>query len=342
MKRLTIIAFILGYLTVNAYAQDLTFSQFYEIPMLRNPALAGVFDGDVRVSGAFRNQWQSVAVPFQTGALGVEYKLPFNQHGDWLTLGLQATHDVAGDVKLKRTQVMPVLNFHKSLNADRNEYISVAFMAGPVNSQFDPTALKMNDQFVNGSYNANAPTQVFQRTGFNYWDASTGISYSASYNDDIHYYVGAGLFHFNRPKVAFYTSNSNVQLQPKLALNGGLTIQTSDVNKLVFYTDYFSQGGSQQFFIGGMYGVDLSYDWDGDRTSTLYLGSFYRWNDAIVPAVRLSLYQMNIGLSYDVQIGRLKTASQMRGGFELTLTYRASLSSRSQYSDAVRCVGSGF
>jgi hypothetical protein len=43
--------------------QDLHFSQFYEFPLLRNPALAGIFNGNFRFTGAYRNQWQSVTVP---------------------------------------------------------------------------------------------------------------------------------------------------------------------------------------------------------------------------------------------------------------------------------------
>ncbi|WP_425273468.1 type IX secretion system membrane protein PorP/SprF [Pseudomonas morbosilactucae] len=55
-------------------SQDFSFSQFYEMPMLRNPALSGIFNGDIRVSSVYRNQWGSISVPFQTRAIGVEYK----------------------------------------------------------------------------------------------------------------------------------------------------------------------------------------------------------------------------------------------------------------------------
>ena len=55
-------------------AQDINFSQFYDVPMLRNAALAGIFTGDVRLTSAYRNQWQAVTVPYRTIALGVEIK----------------------------------------------------------------------------------------------------------------------------------------------------------------------------------------------------------------------------------------------------------------------------
>ncbi len=319
--------------------QDLTFSQFYEKPLLRNPALAGIFEGDVRVSGIFRNQWQSVTVPFQTGAASVEVKFPFNKWNDWLTIGLQLAHDVAGDVKLKRTQILPVLNYHKALSADKDDFISVAFMAGPVNSQFDPTQLKLNDQFINGSFNPNNPTQqIFSRTGFTYWDAATGITYSSGFGDNSRFYAGAALFHFNKPKVSFYVDNgSTTSLTNKWVLNAGLSTATSDNNHINFFADYFIQGGNSQFLGGVLYGTDLVTNYDDELKTTLYFGGFYRWNDAFVPVVKLNMFNFNIGLSYDVNVSKLQTASNWRGGLELSMSYTMKLRNRSYDASFVRC-----
>ncbi|MBN9296186.1 MAG: PorP/SprF family type IX secretion system membrane protein [Filimonas sp.] len=320
-------------------AQDLTFSQFYEKPLLRNPALAGVFDGDIRISGIYRNQWQSVTVPYQTGAMSVEVKFPLPQWEDWITVGLQATHDVAGDIKLKRTQLLPVVNYHKSLSGNADDYLSLAFMAGPVNSQFDPTLLKMDDQFQNGSFNPNAPTQqVFDRTGFSYWDASAGVTYSSGFGENSRFYIGGALFHFNKPKVAFYTSNSNVILNHKLVFNAGATIPTSDINRIQAYADYFIQGGNRQFLGGLLYGMDLAQNYDDEKAFSLYLGGLFRWNDAIIPVVKMDFYDLSVGISYDVNLSKLKTASQMRGGFEITASYKAKFTGRSLEASKVRCV----
>ena len=72
---LTIIIFIIAF---SAYSQDINFSQFYELPLLRNPGLAGNFSGDFRITASYRNQWESVTVPYRTMTLGAEYKLPQN------------------------------------------------------------------------------------------------------------------------------------------------------------------------------------------------------------------------------------------------------------------------
>jgi len=308
------------------------------MPILRNPALAGVFKGDIRVALAHRSQWQSVSVPFQTSAACVEYKLPVFAFNDYITIGAQVVHDVAGDIKLKRTQVFPVLNYHKSLSDDEDNYLSLAFMGGPVTSQFDPTQAKMDDQFVNGAFSQNnASIQRFSNTGFTYWDASTGLTYSSGFGEAGRYYLGVGYFHFMKPRINFFASNSDTHLNSKWVYNAGINTPTSDNSRLIAFADYFVQGGHRQFLGGMMYEYDVTQYYEDENVS-LGLGGFYRWNDAFIPVLRLRYFQWNIGLSYDVNVSKLKSASQSRGGFELTGSYRGFLNIRNTSRDKMRCV----
>ncbi|HET9279065.1 MAG TPA: type IX secretion system membrane protein PorP/SprF, partial [Flavitalea sp.] len=57
-KRTTIFIAVLNLIfALSAKSQDLHLSQFFETPLLRNPALAGIFTGDVRVQAVYRDQW---------------------------------------------------------------------------------------------------------------------------------------------------------------------------------------------------------------------------------------------------------------------------------------------
>ena len=328
-------------------AQDLTFSQFYENPILRNPALAGIFEGDVRIEGTFRNQWQSVTVPYKTQALSTEIKFPVGEHADWMTAGIQIAHDVAGDIQLGRTALLPVVNYHKSMSNDNDNYLSLAFMGGPVISQFNPTLLMMGDQFnaSTGSYDPNiVSNQRFNRSSFTYLDLSTGLSWSSSFdvgNENIaRYYVGVGLFHLNRPKVGFYTNDTSTNLSQRLTFNGGLTLPLSEFDKLIFYGDYLRQGGNRQFLGGVLYGRDLFHDFspandDLFKDISIYAGALYRWSDALVPTINMDLYDFSAGISYDITLNQLATASQLKGGFEFNISYKTRLNNRrlGQYID---------
>jgi hypothetical protein len=50
-------------------------------------------------------------------------------------------------------------------------------------------------------------------------------------------------------------------------------------------------------------------------------GAFLRWNDALIPVVKLDYNPFSLSFSYDVNISKLKTSSYGRGGFELGISY---------------------
>ncbi len=301
--------------------QDINFSQFYELPLLRNPALAGIFNGNVRFSAAYRNQWESVTAPYRTMAVGAEVKFFKGlKPGDFLTAGMQVTNDVAGDANLKRTQFMPVINYHKLLSEEKNTYLSVAFMGGPVNENFDPSKLRFDDQFVNGSYSSSNPTaQTFSTTGFSYLDASTGISFKFLINNNLKFYLGTALFHFTRPTLTFMNDNE-VKLNEKWVFNMGFSAYTNTFDRILVYADHFRQGGNRVTQSGFLYIHNFDAEGDESRVS-LSGGAVYRFQDALIPVIKLSANKLNMGFSYDINISKLKTASMYRGGFEVTLVY---------------------
>ncbi|RYZ27036.1 MAG: type IX secretion system membrane protein PorP/SprF [Chitinophagaceae bacterium] len=317
------------------YLEEQVFLRKRKLPLLRNPALSGLFTGDLRITSAFRNQWGSVTVPYRTQALGAELKFGVSPV-DFLSIGLQITNDVAGDSKLGKTAIFPTLTFHKSVNGDKDTYLSAGFSCGPVQQRFDASKLTFDDQFVNGSYSATNPTrQTFTNTNITYYDASVGLLFSSVFGNDVKYYIGASYFHFTQPKVAFSSAN-DIRLNKKLMVNAGLAAPTSDLDKVILYGDVFKQGGSTQFQGGLMYKHDLVQE-DLDDAVSLSAGAFFRWNDAVMPLIKLDYYKLGLGLTYDVNVSKLRSASGARGGYELTASYRTFLNIRNSSAAAVRC-----
>ena len=122
-----------------AFSQDIHFSQFFEAPLLRNPSLAGIFAGDVRVQAVYRDQWNSVTTAYKTLSLNGEYKMPVGKANDFVTLGLQLLQDRAGTISWVSTHILPAINYHKSLSDSRTSYLSLGFMGGWVQKRFDRT-----------------------------------------------------------------------------------------------------------------------------------------------------------------------------------------------------------
>lgn len=340
MKK-TILSLALG-LAASAYmpasAQDVHFSQIFETPLLRNPALAGLFSGDVRLQSVYRTQWNSVTTPYQTASIHGEFKLPVGQGDDFLTIGGQVVYDKAGTVALTTTQVLPALNYHKSLSDEKNVYLSIGFMGGWVQRKLDVSKMTTNSQFDGNNYNPSLGTgEALTSPSYSYMDGSAGMSFMSQIgeNEDNNLFVGLAYHHFNRPKKLSFYSSTDVEMLPRLVASGGIRVSISESSFVTFEADYSKQGSFSETVGGALFTWKL-----GDYENPRYLfhaGSYFRWKDALIPAAKLECRPLAIAVSYDANISPLKTGSRGQGGFELSLTYQKFINSYNSSSEAVRC-----
>ncbi|MGC4102670.1 PorP/SprF family type IX secretion system membrane protein [Ferruginibacter sp.] len=323
---------------IQAHAQDIHFSQFFETPLLRNPALAGIFSGDIRVQTVYRNQWNSVTTPYQTGSFNVEYKKPVGKGDDFLTIGGEILYDKAGTIALQSTHILPALNYHKSLSGERNMYLSLGFMGGWVQRSIDRSKVTTNSQYDGTGFNPGlSDGETFPRNSYSYLDGSVGMSFNSQIgeNTDNNIYLGVAYHHFNKAtKVSFY-GNPNYEMIPKWVGSLGARM---NINEYAFFTllaDYSKQGVFTETMVGALYSWRL--DDIEDPKYILHAGTFLRWKDAIVPVAKLDFKPFSVSVSYDANISQLKSASKGQGGFELGLTYQKYLDRNNSSVDAVRC-----
>ncbi|MDE3247561.1 MAG: PorP/SprF family type IX secretion system membrane protein [Bacteroidota bacterium] len=302
-------------------AQDIHFSQFFEAPLLRNPSLAGLFTGDVRVQMVYRDQWNSITNAYKSGSLNAEYKLPVGKGDDFLTTGIQILYDKAGTAGLTTTDFLPALNYHKSLSSNKTSYLSVGFMGGLVEKNIDRSKITTNAQYDGAAYNpALADGETFSSPKYDYFDGAVGASYNAAFGPDYmnSYFVGLAYHHFNRPRNSFYR-NAASALNPKLVVSGGMKFHIDDNNFFTLQADYSNQGSFNEVIGGVMYSYKVG---EADQPEyTIHGGAFLRWKDAFVPVIKIDYNPFSVALSYDVNVSQLKTVSQGRGGIELSISY---------------------
>ncbi len=302
--------------TASSFSQDIHFSQFFEAPLLRNPSLAGIFTGDIRVQSVYRDQWNSVTTAYKTYSLNGEYKMPVGKGNDFLTLGLQVLHDRAGTVSWVSTHVLPALNYHKSLSNDQNRYLSLGFMGGFVQRSFDRSKMTTNSQ-----YDGMGDGEVFVKPLFTYFDAAVGMSYNSQIGENANnnFYLGAAYHHITKPKNSFYR-NGTAELDPKWVASADIRFGVTPASYLTIQGDYSRQGKFQETIAGALYGIKIGDDWDKPRY-TLHGGAFLRWEDALIPVIKLDYSPFSVAFSYDVNLSKLKTSSYGRGGFEISVSY---------------------
>ncbi|MBL7743890.1 MAG: PorP/SprF family type IX secretion system membrane protein [Chitinophagaceae bacterium] len=303
-------------ISLSVISQDIHFSQFFEAPLLRNPSLAGIYTGDIRVQAVYRDQWNSVTNAYKTGSLNGEFKKPIGKADDFITLGMQILYDRAGTIGWTSVHALPALNYHKSLSADRNRYLSLGFMGGVVQRSFDVSKMTTNSQ-----YDGTGLGENITNSQYIYLDGSVGMSYNSNLNDNPNnnFFLGAAYHHFNRPNNSFYR-NPNIELHPKWVFSGGLRFGAGDYAYVTLQADHSRQGGFSETIGGALYGLKVGGD-PADPDYVIHGGAFLRWNDALVPVIKLDYMPYSFSFSYDVNISKLKPSSYGRGGFELSLSY---------------------
>jgi len=337
LKPLWGLLFLLA-ITPAVIAQDIHFSQFFETPLLRNPALAGIFSGDIRAQAVYRTQWNSVTVPYQTVSLNAEYKLPIGKANDFLTLGGQVLYDKAGTVALTATQVLPTLNYHKSLSSERNMYLSLGMMGGLVQRRIDRSKITTNSQFDGTTYNGGLyDGESFSKTSYSYFDGSVGMSFNTQVgeNTDNNIFIGAALHHFNKASNISFYGRAETEMTPKWVGSAGVRMAVNEFSYLTFHADYSKQGTFTETIAGALYSWKL--DDAEDPKYILHAGAFFRWKDAMVPVVKLEFKPLSVAVSYDANISQLTPASKGRGGFEMSLTYQKYTNRNNSSLEALRC-----
>lgn len=330
LRKLAIVACSLS-VALASSAQDIHLSQFFEAPLYRNPALAGLLDGDIRVQSIYRSQWNSTTNGYKTVSLNAEYKMPV-VNDDYLTIGAQAFYDGAGSAGLKTTHILPALNYHKSLGYDRNRYLSVGFMAGMVQRSIDRSKLTTTNTYTNGT---DGETALLPQ--YSYFDGSAGVSYNTQLgqNEMNNLIVGVGYHHFNKPKNSFF-NNDNVAVQPKWVYSADVKLGINDYSFVTLHNDFVKQGTYSEIMSGMLYGLKIgAYTEEPDYM--LQAGLFMRWNDAVIPVVQLDYKPFSVSLSYDVNISPLAATTNGRGGYELGIKYIGFLDRENSSANAVRC-----
>lgn len=304
------------------HAQDPHFSQFFASPLTLNPALTGKFDGTLRAAGNYRNQWPAFNNVYTTSTLSVDFSIlnKIIPENDTWGVGIIALTDKAAGGVLTNNYIGISTAYHKALNEDGFSQIGIGFQGMYGQKRLDWSKLYFSDQLTPFGFDLTVPSAdiaTLTNTNISYLDVNAGIIYTVSTSNKNNFYLGASMYHINRPKESFKGGSWNVAARTTISAGGyfpvgdNLTLHTSGI--------YQIQGKATETTLGGAVAYALNND---ERSPTnIYGGLWMRWNDALIPYLGLEFSNMRIGASYDVNISSLKSGSQSRGGMELSLIY---------------------
>ena len=322
MKKLLSIVCCLFLLTGHVTAQDPAFSQFYASPLTLNPALTGKFEGLVRVAGNYRDQWPAISKAFVTSTISVDMPILRNRLSETDTwgIGVMAMTDRTANGILTSNYISFSTAYHKGLDENGMNQIGVGFQGTYAGKRLDGGKLNFEeelDQFGGWTNPTNEPINN-RAVGVNYFDLNAGILYNGSTTGYNNFYLGASFYHINRPKESF--DGGFYLLNPRLTLHGGGYFPVAENATIHLSAVHSRQAGATNTVFGGAVALSANSG-DEENPTNLYVGSWLRLGDAIIPYIGLEFDDFRLGATYDVNVSSLKTASQSRGGIEISLIY---------------------
>lgn len=314
---------LLGFVySINSFCQDPHFSQFFASPITLNPAFTGKFDGNFRVAGNYRNQWPTINRAFETKTAAVDFMVMKNKiaANDTWGVGILGYSDKAANGAINFNYYSVSTAYHKGLDEEGYHQIGAAFMATYSNMNINVNNLKFADQLTPFGFTGST-TELFNNSTLqnNYVDLNAGILYNGSTTDKNNFYAGVSMYHINKPKQEF--TGVHYTLDPRISFHAGTRFAAGYNSSVHVSMLHSTQGKASETVIGGAFEFLLSDN--GINQSHVYAGSWVRLKDAIIPYVGLEWGNYRLGVSYDVSSSALKTASQNRGGIEVSLIYIA-------------------
>ncbi|MGE0566805.1 MAG: PorP/SprF family type IX secretion system membrane protein [Bacteroidia bacterium] len=345
MKTTKLILFallVLSLTTVNA--QDIHFSQQTEAPLNLNPAFTGFYNGHFRANVNYRNQWQAMGKAFQTMNVTADAGLfKSKRRKTFLGLGIQIFQDKAGAANLRKTHAL--INLSGLVKISKRSVLSAGICGGAIGTNANYDKLTFASQFDGNEMDAEANNQEkVNFRSFTTTDFGAGIAYEVGsvkvdqdHDDEMKVRIGLAAYHLNKPKQEFsagasyrlpirYVASiiSSIDFEDtKLTVTPTFIAQKQGGKYAELQKTYAVRGGFE--FYGGSYlklrmatGTKVT----GEKTQNAFgLGLFYRYKDALVPAILVELGDYAFGLSYDLNISGYKAASKLNGGFEVSLRY---------------------
>ncbi len=287
-------------------AQDPIFSQYYNSPLVMNPAIAGISDEPNFVLN-YRNQWPGFPNAYQT------YSASYDQFFEYMNsgIGFLIVSDDAGNGILKTNKISGIYSYRVRIRDDH--YIKWGFEAGLIQSRLDWDKLVFLDQLDEelgpispGGTPIPTTEQQPESDSQIYLDIGVGAMY---YNKN--YYAGFSMKHLNTPDQSFLNVNSNLysglpirmsaQLGTELKFFGG----SRKLAQIIVAPSaiWVRQGPLQQLNVGSM--IDFGF---------FNIGGWYRTSfqnaDAIIAGVGFRTGMLKINYSFDYTL----SAINLNGG----------------------------
>ena len=314
-------------LAASISAQDIHYSQFFNAPLLLNPALTGFMPGAYRVEVNYRNQWFAATgggfgqSPYMTTAFGGD--IPIKIKNNVLGVGIEFANDQAGANTFSTVVAMASVSYILTLGKEHKQRLSAGFQAGYTNQTIMVQNFQFASQFQDNLYNSSLSTnENIGKTHTGYLNLNAGMLWYGKFADFFGMYAGGSFYNITSPKYDILAGQTR-NLYWRWNMHTGLDFALGKKYHILPSLMYENQGPDNQMNTGLGFGIDFKDE------MAVTLGCYNRVNtlsggahpDAIIPYVSFEISGFKFGGTYDATVSSLKAAGASKGAFELSVTY---------------------
>lgn len=330
LKILGYIFFITFLFTNSVFGQDPVYSQYYNSPILINPAFAGNTRGAL-VSAIYRNQWPSIDNAYTT--YSVTYDQRWNESSG---VGLYVTADDSGNGALKTTKLGGIYSYRIRINNDM--YIKSGIDLAYGQTRIDQSKLVFLDN-LDPQFGLTTPGGISLPTAEvlspspskSYLDVSSGfLLYTPRY------YAGISFKHMNTPNIDFIDdiTGDRGNLPLRWSIHGGSQINLDKGNKGEYGTFitpnvlFVRQSDFWQANVGALVNVNQAFG-----------GVWYRHagsnSDSVIASVGGKSGIFKITYSFDYTVSGLSINSGGSHEVSVVMNFDKLLPKESKYNDCL-------
>lgn len=304
--------------------QDPSYSQFFSSPLNVNPALTARINSNWRAIANLRDQWIGPASPYASGTISYDTRALEKYMSETSVFGvggmLMYNHSMRGIHKAAFASLNVSYNILlASYDAEHRMGIGIGGIYG--NKSVDFSRLYFAEQFIGTGFDQNLPTNEPALSAMKpYLSSTVGVLYS--YTTDIsNIDIGGSVYHINRPKQTFVEDKNQV-LAARYVGHANFETYLNDVFLLNANGIYQRQSKTNYFSVGAALGYYLTDDYFSKNDVLINLGLWYWSNNAIVPYFGFSYSNLQVGLSYDITVSKLRQADPRPKTFEISIILR--------------------
>jgi type IX secretion system PorP/SprF family membrane protein len=288
-----------------------------------NPALTGIFNGDVRFGLHFKQQWKSVPVDYLTFS-GFADKKFYSKNNDkgFFGAGILFNYDRAGDSRL--TQIQGALSGSYTYLLNDHNLITLGVQLGASNMAADfNTDLAWGNQFNGLIYDRTIVSgEPTGKNSITYFDLGGGLNYRWQKTERTKIDLGVGLYNLVSPNQALYADDIS---DLPLRYTGNLSASFQLSNLLDIQVHGLAQFQDEYREYVPAFNFRLHINQKRGRMFALDIGGIGRLNqdefDSWTPYLGFDFNHWFLGINYDVNASNFEIATDRQGGPEIFFRY---------------------